>query len=54
MLLLKLKSGKGWSGRPADFVICPEKKAGMLVLENAKKWMKQKYGAKNSAFVRLK
>lgn len=35
-----------WS---VDFVVCPDNDYGALVVEDASKWMKQKYGAKKAA-----
>ena len=35
-------------------VIAPDGRHGKFVLEDAKKWMKQKYGSKKSAVIRLK
>lgn len=40
-----------WS---VDLQISPDNKYGDKLLEDAKKWMKQKYGAKKSAVIRLK
>ncbi|TSC79371.1 MAG: hypothetical protein G01um101425_651 [Candidatus Peregrinibacteria bacterium Gr01-1014_25] len=52
ILLLKTPKGSGhWS---IDLVIAPDNGEGEHVLEDAKKWMKQKYGAKKSGFFRLK
>ena len=53
ILLLKTpKNGGGhWS---LDLVIAPDNREGKHVLEDAKKWMKQKYGSKKSACIRLK
>lgn len=46
----KAKSAK-WS---LDLVIAPDNKHGKELLEDNKKWMKQKYGATKSAVVRYK
>jgi len=51
LLKTKDKTKSNWS---VDFVIAPESEHGDLLLEDAKKWMKQKYGAKKSAFIKLK
>ena len=52
ILLLKTKSGRAkWS---ADLVIAPDNRYGKYLLEDAKLWMKQKYGAKKSEVIRLK
>ena len=40
-----------WS---VDMVIVPDNNHGEKVLADAKKWMKQKYGAKKSKIIRLK
>lgn len=37
-----------------DLVISPDNNYGNQVLEDAQKWMKQKYGSKNYMFVKLK
>src|SRR3989344_7527180 len=54
ILLIKtkdIKTNKYWS---VDFVIAPDNKHGNYILKDAEKWMKQKYGVKKSAFIRLK
>lgn len=54
IVLLKTKeknSKKVWSN---DFVIAPDNNYGKIVLKDAAKWVKQKYGAKNSAFIKIK
>ena len=53
MLLLKSKNNlnKKWS---IDFVIAPDNEHGKTIVEDAHKWMKQKYGTKNFDFLRLK
>lgn len=50
--LLKMKDHKKskWS---TDLVICPDNKFGTFTLEDAKKWMKKKYGAKKSMVIQL-
>lgn len=40
-----------WS---VDFVISPANSCGKHVLEDAQKWMKQKYGTKKSALYKIK
>ena len=40
-----------WS---VDMVIAPENKHGNFILEDAKKWMKQKYGSKKYSVIKLK
>ena len=37
-----------------DFVISPDNKYGHFILEDAKKWMKQKYGTRKFAIIKLK
>ncbi|MBI5422379.1 hypothetical protein HZA44_04570 [Candidatus Peregrinibacteria bacterium] len=54
--ILLLKTGEKnpkahWS---VDLVIAPDNASGEATLEDAKQWMKQKYGAKKSAVLRLK
>jgi len=54
ILLLKLEEDDCDSRWSSDFVIAPENKFGEKVLDDAKKWMKQKYGAKKSEVVKIK
>lgn len=51
LLRIRDKSKDNWS---VDFVVAPDGKHGEFVLEDAKKWMKQKYGMKKSAVIKLK
>lgn len=53
ILLLKTKKNAktNWS---VDMVIAPDNGHGNFVLEDACQWMKQKYGSKNSAVIKLK
>ena len=53
ILLLKTKVGADakWS---VDMVIAPDNAHGEFILEDARKWMKQKYGAKKSSVLKLK
>jgi len=51
LLQMKDKSKFNWS---VDFVVAPDGKHGEFILEDAKKWMKQKYGIKKSAVIKLK
>ena len=53
ILLLKTNknNNSNWS---VDIVLAPDNKHGDFILEDAKKWMKQKYGAKKSSVTRLK
>ena len=54
ILLLQMKEDKHNSKWSVDLVLAPENKYGNFVLEDAKKWMKQKYGMKKSAIIKLK
>lgn len=55
IILLKSKKGsKSKSNWSVDMVIAPDNKHGEFILEDAKKWMKQKYGSKKSAVIKLK
>jgi len=53
IFLVKTDKNKNerWS---LDMVISPDNDYGKLVLEDAEKWMKQKYGTKNYAIIKLK
>jgi len=53
IIILKAKGPKKakWS---VDFVVIPDNNFGKAVVKDADLWMKQKYGAKNAAFIRLK
>ena len=53
ILLLKTKnnSNVNWS---VDMVIAPENDHGNYILKDAERWMKQKYGSKKSAVIKLK
>jgi hypothetical protein len=53
ILLLKTKQNNNsdWS---VDMVIAPDNDHGNFVLEDARKWMKQKYGSKNSSVIKIK
>lgn len=42
---------KNWS---VDLVIAPDNEHGRFILDDCKKWMKQKYGSKKSAVLRLR
>jgi len=54
ILLLQMKENKQNSKWSVDLVLAPENNYGNFVLEDAKKWMKQKYGSKKSAVIKLK
>jgi len=47
----KKKSKQKWS---VDFQVVPDNKYGDWMLEECKKWMKYKYGARKSAVIKLK
>jgi len=53
ILLLKTRRNNKskWS---VDVVIAPDNSHGDFILEDARKWMKQKYGSKKSAVIKLK
>ncbi len=53
IILLKTKDHpkSKWS---VDLVIAPENAEGTQVLEDARKWMRQKYGTKKSTVIKLK
>lgn len=51
LLNTKSRTKSKWS---VDIVISPEGKHGNLILEDTKKWMKQKYGSRNSAVIKIK
>ncbi len=53
ILLLKTK-GNSKSKWSVDVVLAPDNSHGDYILEDAHKWMKQKYGSKKSAVIRLK
>lgn len=48
---IKRKKREHWS---VDFQIVPDNEYGEWMLEECKKWMKRKYGAKKSAVIKLK
>ena len=54
ILLLQMKDNNQNSKWSIDLVLAPENKYGNFVLGDAKKWMKQKYGTKKSAVIKLK
>ncbi len=53
IILLKTKKNNKskWS---VDVVLAPDNSHGDYILEDAHKWMKQKYGSKKSAVIKLK
>jgi hypothetical protein len=54
IVLLQTKNKNAHSAWSVDLVIAPDNKHGEAVLEDARRWMKQKYGAKKSAVIQLK
>jgi len=54
ILLLKTKDRDPKSNWSVDLVLAPDNAFGEKTLEDAKQWMKQKYGAKKSAVIRIK
>lgn len=54
ILLLKAGEKNARANWSVDLVIAPDNASGERTLEDAKQWMKQKYGAKKSAVIRLK
>lgn len=54
ILFVKVKEKNPKSKWLVDFPIVPDNKYGRMIFEDMKKWMKQKYGSKKSAVIRLK
>ena len=54
ILLLQMKENNKNSKWSVDLVLAPENKYGNFVLDDAKKWVKQKYGSKNYIILRIK
>ncbi|MFH1393914.1 MAG: hypothetical protein ABIH29_03460 [Candidatus Micrarchaeota archaeon] len=54
IILLKTKADGAAPDWSADIVIAPDNEYGRFILEDADKWMKEKYGLKKSALVRIK
>ncbi|MBI2598457.1 MAG: hypothetical protein HYW50_04645 [Candidatus Diapherotrites archaeon] len=54
LLLLQTKEKNDNFNWSIDLQISPDNKYGNKVFEDAKKWMKQKYGAKNSTVIKIK
>ncbi|MBU0979469.1 MAG: hypothetical protein KJ709_01565 [Nanoarchaeota archaeon] len=54
ILLLQMRDNNQDSKWSVDLVLAPENKYGNFVLDDAKKWMKQKYGTNKSAVIKLK
>ena len=51
MVLFQVKSkNEKWS---FDFVVAPENEHGKFVLEDVRKWMRQKYGKKNFEITKI-
>ena len=51
ILETKSKTSAPWS---VDMVLAPDTAYGAKIIKDARKWMKQKYGSKKSAFLRIK
>jgi len=54
IILLKTKTRNHREKWSVDFVVVPDNAYGNFILEDAGKWMRQKYGTKKSAFLKLK
>ena len=54
IILLKTKESRQNAKWSVDFVVAPDNKYGNLVLKDAEQWMKQKYGSKRTAVIKLK
>lgn len=54
MVLFKTKSEQKNEKWSFDFVVAPNNKHGELVLDDARKWMQQKYGKKNFEILKIK
>ncbi|MFH0829449.1 MAG: hypothetical protein V1907_04760 [Candidatus Kerfeldbacteria bacterium] len=50
LIKTKVRQNANWS---VDIVFAPDNTHGEYVLEDTKKWMKQKYGAKKSSVIRI-
>lgn len=53
IVFLKTRDKNSRSKWSVDLVLAPDNKFGDSVLKDTKKWMKQKYGSKESAVIRL-
>lgn len=54
IVLLKTRERNPKAKWSVDFVIAPDNKYGKYVLDDATKWMKQKYGSKKSSVIKLR
>ena len=54
IILLKEKAKNKNARWSVDFVVTPDNQYGEAVLQDADLWMKQKYGTKKSALIRIK
>ena len=54
IILLKTKENDDKSKWSVDLALAPDNKYGKFILEDAEKWMKQKYGSKGSILIKLK
>ena len=54
ILLLQMKENNKSSKWSVDIVFAPENRYGRYILDDVRTWMKQKYGSKKSAVIRLK
>ena len=54
IILLKTKEKNKKAKRSIDLVLVPDNDYGRIVLEDAEKWMKQKYGTKKSKIIKIK
>mgnify|MGYP001561517546 CR=1 FL=1 len=54
IILLKIKEKNKKSNWSVDLVIAPDNQNGDLIVKDAAKWMKQKYGSYQSAVIKLR
>ena len=54
ILLVNTQEKKPTSKWSIDFVISPDNAYGQMVLADARRWMKQKYGTKKSAVIKIR
>ncbi len=54
IILLKTKADDTAADWSADIVIAPDNEYGRFILDDADRWVKEKYGPKKSALVRIK
>ncbi|MFH1769610.1 MAG: hypothetical protein ABH833_02995 [Parcubacteria group bacterium] len=53
IILLKTPSKKNKEEWSVDFQLVPDNEYGLWMLEECRKWMKHKYGAKKSAVIQI-